>query len=283
MNYHPIGVFDSGFGGLTVLKDMERVLPGYDFLYLGDNARAPYGNRSFEIVHTYTLEAVRWLFLQGCPLVILACNTASAKALRTIQQTDLPQIAPGRRVLGVIRPVTERVGTLTQSRHIGILATAGTVESQSYVIEINKYFPDVTVVQEACPMWVPLVENNEFDSEGADYFVKQHMERLLDADSRIDTVILGCTHYPLLQRKIRHFLPREIQFVSQGEIVAKSLADYLDRHPEIAGACSQQGKRDFYTSEAAPVFDRSATIFYGRPIRSRSVARLEFPFHEPLS
>jgi glutamate racemase len=266
MNYHPIGIFDSGFGGLTVLKEIEQILPHYDFLYLGDNARAPYGNRSFEIVHAYTLEAVRWLFNQACPLVILACNTASAKALRTIQQTDLPRIAPDRRVLGVIRPVTEWVGTATRSRHVGILATAGTVASQSYVIEINKFFPEVTVVQEACPIWVPLVENNEFASEGADYFIKQHISRLLAADRSIDTVVLGCTHYPLLQQKISSCLPSEILLVSQGEIVAKRLADYLDRHPETAARCSQQGRRDFFTTETAEAFDRLATIFYGREI-----------------
>ncbi len=269
MDYHPIGIFDSGFGGLTVLKEIEQVIPQYDFLYLGDNARAPYGSRSFEIVYAYTLEAVRWLFNLGCHLVVLACNTASAKALRTIQQRDLPHLAPERRVLGVIRPVTELVGKMTRSRHVGILATAGTVDSQSYVIEINKYFPDLTVVQEACPMWVPLVEYNESDSAGADYFVKQHIDRLLAADRDIDTIILGCTHYPLLKRKILRYLSPDILIVSQGEIVAKSLADYLGRHPEIAGRCSQQGRRDFYTSEKADAFDRSARLFYGREIHCR--------------
>jgi glutamate racemase len=267
--YQPIGVFDSGFGGLTVLKEIERVLPDYDFLYLGDNARAPYGNRSFETVYAYTLDAVRWLFRQGCPLIILACNTSSAKALRTIQQTDLPHLAPERRVLGVIRPVTESVGEITQSGHVGILATAGTVASQSYVIEINKYFPGITVVQEACPMWVSLVENNEFDSDAADFFVKQHLDRILAADRRIDTLILGCTHYPLLQHKIQQYLSPDITLVSQGTIVARSLADYLRRHPETAGHCSRQGKRDFFTTEKAEVFDQSATLFYGRRIRCR--------------
>jgi glutamate racemase len=267
MEYHPIGIFDSGFGGLTVLREIEKLLPQYDFLYLGDNARAPYGSRSFEIVYAYTLEAVRWLFNQDCPLVILACNTASAKALRTIQQKDLPRLAPDRRVLGVIRPVIERVGQMTRSRHVGILATAGTVASRSYVIEINKYFPDLSVVQEACPMWVPLVENNEFDSSGADYFVKQHVDRLLAADRLIDTIILGCTHYPLLQGKISRHLTADILLVSQGEIVATSLADYLSRHPEMALRCSRQGRRDFYTSEKAHVFERSAPLFYGREIR----------------
>jgi glutamate racemase len=269
MDHHPIGVFDSGFGGLTVLKEIEQVLPQHDFLYLGDNAHAPYGNRSFETVHAYTLDAVQWLFRKGCPLVVLACNTASAKALRTIQQKDLPAIAPERRVLGVIRPVTEMVGKLTRSLHVGILATSGTVASQSYVIEITKYFPDVTVVQEACPMWVPLVENNEFNSDGADYFVKQHIDRLLERDPRIDAIVLGCTHYPLLEHKIRSYLSPEILIVAQGAIVAERLADYLSRHPEIANCCSQNGDRRFYTSEKADVFDRLATLFYGREIRCR--------------
>ena len=269
MSYQPIGIFDSGFGGLTVLKEIERILPGYDFLYLGDNARTPYGNRSFEIVYAYTLNAVKWLFEQGCQLVILACNTASAKALRTIQQKDLPRLAPDRRILGVIRPVTESVGDLTRSGHVGILATSGTVESQSYVIEIKKYFPDITVVQEACPMWVPIVENNECDSEGADYFVKQHIDRLLTADPNIDAIILGCTHYPLLQKRIRQHLSADISLVSQGEIVAKRLADYLSRHTEMAERCSKQGRRDFYSSEKPEIFDRSAALFYGRKISCR--------------
>ncbi len=267
MAYHPIGVFDSGFGGLTVLKEFERELPQYDYLYLGDNAHAPYGNRSFETVYARTLEAVHWLFNKDCHLVVLACNTASAKALRAIQQKDLPAIAPERRVLGVIRPVTEMVGRLTKSQHIGILATAGTVASQSYVIEIGKYFPGVTVVQEACPMWVPLVENNEFNSDGADYFVKKHIDRLLGADPYIDTIVLGCTHYPLLERKIRNYLAPDIILVSQGSIVANRLADYLNRHPEIAARCSFGGRREFYTSEKADVFGRQATLFYGREIR----------------
>jgi len=269
MEYAPIGIFDSGFGGLTVLKEIEKVLPGYDYLYFGDNARAPYGSRSFESVYAYTLEAVRWLFEQGCSLVLLACNTASAKAVRTIQQNDLPRLAPGRRVLGVIRPVTEMVGSLTRTRHIGVLATAGTVASRSYVIETGKYFPDVTVVQEACPMWVPLVENNEFDRGGADYFIRQHIDRLLAADPRIDTVVLGCTHYPLLEKKIRGFLPEGVAVVSQGAIVAASLVDYLRRHPEMADRCTAQGRRDFYSSETPEVFERSAVVFYGRGVRCR--------------
>jgi glutamate racemase len=262
----PIGIFDSGFGGLTVMKEIECRIPQYDFLYLGDNARAPYGARSFETVYAYTLEAVQWLFNRDCPLIILACNTASAKALRTIQQKDLPRIAPERRVLGVIRPVTEMLGTKTKSRHIGILATSGTVASESYVIEIKKYFPDIKAVQEACPMWVPLVENNEFDRDGADYFVQQHIWKLLEADHLIDTVILGCTHYPLLEKKIRKYMPAGISIISQGPIVAESLAGYLQRHPEIESHCSRQGLRLFYTSEKAQIFDRLAEVFYGKAI-----------------
>ena len=269
MDYSPIGIFDSGFGGLTVLKEIEQAIPQYDFLYLGDNARAPYGSRSFETVYAYTLDAVQWLFKQGCPLIVLACNTSSAKALRTIQQKDLPRLAPERRVLGVIRPVTEAVGKQTRSGHIGILATAGTVASQSYVIELNKYFPEITVLQEACPMWVPLVESNEFDSDGADYFVKRHIDRILSADPLIDTIVLACTHYPLLQDKIGRHLSPGIALVSQGEIVAQSLADYLCRHPEIGNQCSQQGRRDFFTTEKADFFDSSASLFYGRGVRSR--------------
>jgi glutamate racemase len=267
--YHPIGVFDSGFGGLTVLKEIEKIIPQYDLLYLGDNARAPYGGRSFETVHAYTLEAVRWLQDQGCFLVILACNTSSSKALRTIQQKDLPRFAPDRRVLGVIRPVTESVGEMTQSGHVGILATAGTVASQSYVIEIKKYFPGISTVQEACPMWVPLVENNEFDSDGADFFVKQHIDRILATDPLIDTMILGCTHYPLLQPKISRYLSPDILVVSQGTIVARSLADYLRRHPEVESRCSREGRREFFTTEKADVFNHAATIFYGSEIQCR--------------
>ena len=245
----PIGIFDSGFGGLTVLQEIERVLPSYDYLYLGDNARAPYGNRSFETVYAYTLQAIEWLFGQGCHLVILACNTASAKALRTIQQNDLSRMAPDRRVLGVIRPVTESIGMHTSSGHVGILGTVGTVESRSYVIEIEKYFPHLTVTQEACPMWVPLVENGEADREGADYFVRQHIERLLGTDPLIDTVVLGCTHYPLLERKIRKYLHSGIAVVSQGAIVAGSLERYLTRHRELASTCSMNGTRRFFSSE----------------------------------
>jgi glutamate racemase len=269
MSHNPIGVFDSGFGGLTVLRELTRVLPEYDFLYFGDNARAPYGNRSFEVVHAYTRDAVEWLFEMGCPLVILACNTASAKALRTIQQTDLPRLAPDSRVLGVIRPVTEWVGTLSRNGHIGVLATAGTVASRSYEIEILKYFPDATVSQEACPIWTSLVENNEFDNPAADYFIRKHANRLLAADPLIDVVVLGCTHYPLIQEKIAACLPSGVRVVAQGEIVARRLSDYLERHKEISSRCSQQGRRDFYTSESPEFFDSAASLFYGKPVRSR--------------
>jgi len=269
MSNNPIGVFDSGFGGLTVLREITRVLPEYDFLYFGDNARAPYGSRSFEVVHAYALDAVEWLFRQGCPLVIFACNTASAKALRTIQQRDLPRLAPERRVLGVIRPVTECVGTFSRSGHIGVLATAGTVASRSYEIEILKYFPDAAVSQEACPIWVPLIENNEFDNPAADYFIHKHVDRLLAADHLIDAVILGCTHYPLIQEKIAACLPSGVRLIAQGEIVARRLADYLERHPEISSRCSRLGRRDFYTSENPEFFDRSAPLFYGVPVQSR--------------
>jgi len=263
---HPIGIFDSGFGGLTVLREIEKVLPEYDYLYFGDNARAPYGNRSFETIHAYTLQAVRWLFGRGCRLVILACNTASAKALRTIQQNDLPNLAPDHRVLGVLRPVTERIGTMSDSGHVGIFGTRGTIDSRSYVIEIAKYFPRLRVTQEACPMWVSLVENDEADSDGADFFVNRHAAALCSADPEIDTVILGCTHYPLLEKKIRRALPGRIRIVSQGAIVAESLKSYLQRHPEIDEQCSRTGSRTFFSSEKAAVFERSAATFYGKPI-----------------
>jgi glutamate racemase len=267
----PIGIFDSGFGGLTVLRKIRQLLPEYDYLYLGDNARSPYGSRSFETVYTYTLQAVTWLFDRGCRLVVLACNTASAKALRTIQQNDLPRIAPDNRVLGVLRPVTECVGSLTRTGHIGIFGTSGTVDSRSYIIEITKYFPQVAVTQEACPMWVSLVENGEAESDGADYFIKKHVDRLCAADPLIDTVVLGCTHYPLLESKIRKYLPAGITIVSQGAIVARSLRDYLGRHAAMAAWCTRGGTRQFFTSEKAAVFDRPAGSFYGGEIASREM------------
>ena len=257
----PIGVFDSGYGGLTILDKIRKHMPEYDYLYLGDNARTPYGTRSFEVVYNFTLQAVRKLFELGCPLVILACNTASAKALRSIQQIDLPQIAPWKRVLGVIRPTVECIGEMTTTRHIGVLATTGTIKSESYPLEVRKLFPDITITGEACPMWVPLVENNESQSEGADYFIRQHIERLLQKDPLIDTILLGCTHYPLLMDKIRKFTPSHIRIIAQGEYVAESLQDYLRRHPEMDNLCSQGGTCRFLTTESEQKFKESASIF----------------------
>ena len=257
----PIGVFDSGYGGLTILEKIREKMPEYDYIYLGDNARTPYGTRSFEVVYEFTLQAVEKLFHLGCPLVILACNTASAKALRTIQQINLPVIDPNRRVLGVIRPTAECIGQLTQTRHVGILATTGTIKSDSYKLEVNKLYPDVTVVGEACPMWVPLVENNEFDSIGADYFVQKHINQLLEKDPEIDTLILGCTHYPLLMKKIREFTPAHIKIVPQGEYVANSLQDYFVRHPEMDKRCTKNGACRFLTTESTAKFEESASIF----------------------
>ncbi|CCH51336.1 glutamate racemase [Fibrisoma limi BUZ 3] len=267
----PIGVFDSGYGGLTVLKEIVRKLPQYDYVYLGDNARTPYGTRSFDTVYHYTLECVQHLFAMGCRLVILACNTASAKALRNIQQLDLPRIAPDRRVLGVIRPTTEVIGQYSRTGHVGILATTGTVTSESYVVEIAKFFPELTVVQEACPMWVPLVENGEHLSPGADYFVRQHLDRVQQRDPELDTLLLACTHYPLLLPKIQGFTSPAITILSQGTIVADSLADYLNRHPEIEAQCSQGGKLAFYTTDSAENFERQASLFWGEPIQARKL------------
>ena len=256
-----IGVFDSGYGGLTILKEIRKQMPQYDFLYLGDNARTPYGTRSFEIVYQFTLQAVEKLFELGCQLVILACNTASAKALRTIQQVNLPLIDPSRRVLGVIRPTAECINELTHSRHVGILATSGTIRSESYTLEINKLHPEINVTGEACPMWVPLVENNEFKSDGADYFVKKHIHNLLEKDPNIDAIILGCTHYPLLFDKIREFTPTNIQIIPQGKYVAHSLQDYLNRHPEMEKRCTKNGSCRFLTTESKIKFEESASIF----------------------
>ncbi len=272
MNQSPIGVFDSGYGGLTVLKEIVKQLPQYDYLYLGDNARAPYGPRSFETVYHYTLECVQWFFEQGCPLVILACNTASAKALRTIQQNDLAKMDPSKRVLGVIRPTTEIIGSLTKTKSVGILGTAGTVQSGSYPIEIHKFYPGIKVYQHACPMWVPLIENNEYAGAGADYFVKKDLQLLLQQSADIDTILLGCTHYPLLQEKIRQFIPEGVTLLSQGKIVAESLAGYLQRHPEIAERCSKKGLTAFFTTDSAEDFDNHAAIFYGKPVKSQHLA-----------
>jgi len=260
-NSGPIGVFDSGYGGLTVLSEFLKELPEYDYYYLGDNARSPYGPRSFETVYTYTLQAVKKLFDLGCHLVILACNTASAKALRTIQQNDLPNIDPDKRVLGVIRPSAESIGNYTNTGLIGVLGTQGTVASNSYPLEIKKISPNIQVYQQACPMLVPLVENNEHNQAGADYFVKQYIESLLSQDNRIDTIILGCTHYPLLFEKIKYYTPENVQVVPQGKIIAASLKDYLTRHPEMDKKCTKSGKRRFYTTESTAIFMERASIF----------------------
>lgn len=268
----PIGVFDSGYGGLTILKEIVKELPQYDYLYLGDNARAPYGTRSFETVYQYTLECVNELFAKGCHLVILACNTASAKALRNIQQKDLPNIDPNRRVLGVIRPTTEIVGNLSKTKHVGVLGTSGTVVSNSYPIEIEKFFPEIKVYQEACPMWVPLIENNEFNNEGSNYFVQKNVQHLLAQSSEIDTIILGCTHYPLLINKIKQYIPQHITLLPQGEIVAKGLKEYLQRHKEMDVKCTKNGKLDFYTTETPENFNSQAGKFFGKDINAKHLS-----------
>jgi glutamate racemase len=267
----PIGVFDSGYGGLTVLKEIVRVLPQYDYVYLGDNARAPYGPRSFDTVYHYTWESVQWFFKQGCPLVILACNTASAKALRTIQQNNLPKMAPGKRVLGVIRPTTERIGEFTKTRNVGVLGTTGTVQSGSYQIEIEKFFPDVKVYQQACPMLVPLIENEEYENDGANYFITKYIKSLLTQSDQIDTVLLACTHYPLLKNKFEELLTYKVSVISQGNIVAHSLEDYLNRHPEIESNCSKNGDILFFTTDSTEDFNKQASIFYGKVVVSNFV------------
>ena len=262
----PIGVFDSGYGGLTILKEIRQLLPQYDYIYLGDNARAPYGPRSFDVVYRFTLEAVRYLFSQGCRLVILACNTASAEALRTIQQNDLPKIDPTRRVLGVIRPTVERLGELSRSGNIGVLGTKGTVRSQSYDMEIAKLYPSFTTTSEACPMWVPLVENHEATSPGADYFIDKYISALLSQNRQIDTILLACTHFPILYPKIRQRVNEAINVVCQGEIVAESLADYLKRHPEMETRCSKGGTCRYLTTENPQSFSSLASIFLDQPV-----------------
>lgn len=267
----PIGVFDSGFGGLTILRDIRRVLPQFDYLFVGDNARAPYGTRSRELVYEFTLQAVKHLFAQGCHLIILACNTASAEALRTIQQTDLPKIAPERRVLGVVRPTVERVGELTRTGHIGVFGTPGTIGSRSYNIEIEGMYPEFKVHGHACPMWVPLVENRESNGDGADYFVKKDIVLLMSECPDIDTVILGCTHYPLLIDKINRYMPDGVQVVQQGPIVADSLADYLQRHPEIERHCSRGGTCRYYTTEDPNHFSPLASVFVNEPVDAQRV------------
>ena len=262
----PIGVFDSGYGGLTILKEIRQLLPQYDYIYLGDNARAPYGPRSFDVGYRFTLEAVRYLFSQGCRLVILACNTASAEALRTIQQNDLPKIDPTRRVLGVIRPTVERLGELSHSGNIGVLGTKGTVRSQSYDMEIAKLYPSFTTTSEACPMWVPLVENHEATSPGADYFIDKYISELLSQNQQIDTILLACTHFPILYPKIRQRVNEAINVVCQGEIVAESLADYLKRHPEMETRCSKEGTCRYLTTENPQSFSSLARIFLDQPV-----------------
>lgn len=262
----PIGIFDSGYGGLTVFSKIQERLPEYDFIYLGDNARAPYGPRSFEVVYQFTREAVLRLFREGCQLVILACNTASAKALRTIQQQDLPQWDSARRVLGVIRPTTEIVDKISRTKHVGVVGTVGTISSKSYSMEIAKLFPHIQVTGEACPLWVPLVETGEYNSPGADYFVKQHLDRLFLKDPQIDTLILGCTHYPLLLGKIRRYTPTGVTLLPQGEYVAESLADYLMRHTEMDARLTKQFSRRFLTTESAEKFSEAAAIFLQAPI-----------------
>ncbi|HVK96868.1 MAG TPA: glutamate racemase [Flavisolibacter sp.] len=268
----PIGVFDSGYGGLTVLREFVDRLPEYDYLYLGDNARSPYGTRSFDTVYQYTLECTKWLLDQGCPLIIVACNTASAKALRNIQQKDLERLNPGARVLGVIRPTSEVIGNYTKSRNIGILATQGTVQSGSYLIEIHKFFPDIKVEQEACPMWVPLIENNEHLHEGADYFIKKHLYNIISKSPSIDTLLLACTHYPLLKSKIVKYVPADLKVISQGEIVAASLVNYLQRHPEIENQLTKNKTKAFYTTDSAESFDEKGTVFFGEPVKSYHIS-----------
>ena len=267
----PIGIFDSGYGGLTILHGIRQLLPEYDYLYLGDNARAPYGPRSFDVVYEFTRQAVHYLFERGCQLVVLGCNTASAKALRTIQQNDLPQWGGDRRVLGIIRPTAEVIGTLTQTRHVGIFATEGTIKSQSYDLEIRKLWPDVVVSGVACPFWVPLVEYHEADSPGADYFVKKRIDQLLRLDPEIDTVILGCTHYPLLMPKILKYMPRGIRIVPQGEYVASSLQDYLRRHPDMQQRISCGGTAHYLTTENPDTFREQAQLFLHEPVEVENI------------
>jgi glutamate racemase len=267
----PIGIFDSGYGGLTILSDLKKRLPDYDYLYLGDNARAPYGPRSFDVVYQFTLEAVKFLFDQGCELVILACNTASAKALRTIQQNDLPTLAPNKRVLGVIRPTSEVIGNYTENKHVGILATEGTIKSDSYRLEIAKFFPDLEINQKSCPMWVPLIENQLHEEEGGKWFIKRDIQRLLEKDSNIDTLLLGCTHYPLVAPIVREIVGEGVKVITQGEIVANSLKDYLDRHTSIEQRCSKNGTTTYLTTETAEDFDKRASKFLKVPICSKHV------------
>lgn len=267
----PIGIFDSGYGGLTILSEIKELMPDYDYLYLGDNARTPYGNRSNDLIYKFTLQAVKWLFSQGCQLVIVACNTASAIALRSIQQNDLPQIDSFKRVLGVVRPTTESIANFTQTGHLGVLGTEGTINSKTYEIEIKKLHPHLSLTSEACPMWVALVENREYDKPGADYFVKQHLANILSKDRDIDAIILGCTHYPLLLNKIKKYTPNQITLISQGEHVAKSLKNYLERHAEMELMCSKYGKRHYCTTDSAEKFKAVASFFLNEAIEVETV------------
>jgi glutamate racemase len=268
---HSIGIFDSGFGGLTVFRSIKQALPQYDYIYLGDNARAPYGNRSFEAVYEYTLECVKWLHEQGCSLVILACNTASAKALRTIQQNNLPTIYPPLKVLGVIRPTAEVLGSYTETGHIGILATQGTVKSDSYKIELHKFFPNLQVFQQACPLWVPFIESGAFKDEGVDYYIQQDVSQLLQQSSQIDTVLMACTHYPVMQERILKFLPQNVRLIGQGDLVAASLKQYLFRHKEITELLTMNGTTHYFTTDDAGIFDEGATIFMQSNIQSTRI------------
>lgn len=270
--YSPVGVFDSGYGGLTILSEIRKRLPQYDYLYLGDNARSPYGTRSFDVINDFTLQAVQYLFAQGCPLVILACNTASAKALRQIQQTYLPDsIDPTRRVLGVIRPTVEALSSASRSGHIGVLATPGTVSAHSYQLEVAKLFPDLEVHEKACPMWVPLVENGEAESDGADYFVRKYLRELFEGAPQVDALVLACTHYPLLRPKIEQSLPPGVSLISQGELVAASLEDYLHRHPEMDVRLSRGGSIDYRTTECPDKFEDLASIFVSSKVSATRV------------
>ena len=267
----PIGIFDSGYGGLTVLKSIQNLLPNYDCIYLGDNARAPYGARSFEVINQYTLEAVEYLFNQNCPIVILACNTSSAKALRNIQKNILPVKFPDKKVLGVIRPTTEEVGHFTKSGYVGIMGTAGTIVSNSYPIEIAKLFSNVQVVQQSCPMWVPLVENNTFLEEGGQYYIKKYIDELLEKEPRIDTVVLACTHYPILKESIEKFLPNGVKLFDQGDLVADKLISYFKRHSIIDNLISKSGNIDIFTTEESEKFDEHLDLFYNSNYRSQTV------------
>jgi glutamate racemase len=269
----PIGIFDSGYGGLTVFRSILQELPGYDYIYLGDTARAPYGNRSFSAIHQYTWECVQWMLKMDCPLIILACNTASSKALRTIQQQDLKSYDPSKRVLGVIRPTAEVIGNYSETKQIGVLGTKGTVQSGSYPIEIGHFFPYLKVYQQACPLWVPLIENAEYDKPGADYFVKEYLDQIMAQSADIDTLLLACTHYPLLQDKINAYLPKHIKTVAQGDIVAKSLVDYLQRHPEIEQKITKNGTQQFFTTtDDTADFDHHASLFFSAPVESQFAA-----------